>query len=417
MNPYAYYARDLADAAFGPARAALDTIASLFTSPWNPLAPSVFAGSVAASAELFERLTRRYDKPRFGLDCIVAGEKSIPIEQRAVFQRPFCRVLHFARPPEPAPLPKLLIIAPMAGHHATLAREAIEAFLPTHDVFVTDWVDARLVPPAAGHFDVNDYVDYLIAIFRTLGPGVHALGICQASLPLIVATARMEAENEASSPRSVTLMAGPIDTRRNRTVVNRFAERRGTDWFRRHCLVTIPPPHPGTGRVVYPGFLQLCGFLSLNPHRHLQAHVQMFQLLMAGEASSAQRYRRFYDEYFAVMDLTGEFYIQTVDAVFVRHALPRGEFTYRGNRIELSAIRRAGLMTVEGGKDDITGVGQTYAAHELCPNVPAEMRAHHLQDDVGHYGLFNGLQFRHSIAPRIARFICEVDAHAARTRR
>jgi poly(3-hydroxybutyrate) depolymerase len=415
MNPCAYYARDLADAAFGPARAALDTITGLFASPWNPIAPSIFAGSVAASAELFERLTRRYEKPRFGLDCIVFGDNSVPIEQHAVWKRPFCQLLHFAQPP--APLPKLLIVAPMAGHHATLAREAVEAFLPTHDVFVTDWVDARLVPADAGRFDLDDYVDYLIAILRTLGSSVHVLGICQASLPLIVATARMEAENEASSPRSITLMAGPIDTRQNRTVVNRFAEQRGTDWFRRHCLVTIPPPHPGAGREVYPGFLQLCGFLSINPHRHVQAHAQMFQMLMAGEASSAERYRRFYDEYFAVMDLTGEFYIQTVDAVFVRHALPRGEFTYRGDRIDLRAIRRAALMTVEGGKDDITGLGQTYAAHELCANVPADMRAHHFQDDVGHYGLFNGLQFRRNIAPAIARFTCKVDEHAGRWRR
>jgi poly(3-hydroxybutyrate) depolymerase len=304
----------------------------------------------------------------------------------------------------------------MSGHYATLLRGTVETFLPTHEVFITDWVDARLVPVSAGSFDLDDYVDYVIAMLRFLGPDVHVMAVCQPSVPVIAAIARMEAEDDPKAPRSMTLMGGPIDTRVSPTQVNVLAEKRGIDWFRRHCIVKVPLPNPGFLRDVYPGFLQLAGFMAMNIDRHLEAHGEMFKHLVEGDGDSAEKHRDFYDEYLAVMDLTAEFYLQTVDTVFVKHQLPKGEMMHRGKPVDLTAIRRVGLMTVEGEKDDISGVGQTEAAHRLCPNIPDERRAHWMQPKVGHYGVFNGSRFRREIAPRIADFIasCESDGTVAR---
>jgi poly(3-hydroxybutyrate) depolymerase len=314
------------------------------------------------------------------------------------------------------PQPKVLIVAPMSGHYATLLRGTVEAFLPNHDVYVTDWVDARMVPLAAGHFDLDDYVDYVIDMLHWLGGDTHVVAVCQPSVPVLVATALMEAGNDANAPRSMVLMGGPIDTRRNPTAVNILAEERGTEWFRRNVITTVPFPHPGVMRDVYPGFLQLHGFVSMNLDRHIDAHKRLFFQLVEGDGDSVLKHREFYDEYLAVMDLTAEFYLQTVEAVFVKHALPKGEMTHRGRLVDPSAIRHAALLTVEGEHDDISGVGQTEAAHNLCVNIPPERRAHYLQLGVGHYGVFNGSRFRSETMPRIADFILTNNA-PARVRR
>jgi len=284
-------------------------------------------------------------------------------------------------------------------------RGTVEAFLPNHDVFITDWADARTVPLAEGRFDLDDYIDYVIAILHTLGPGTNVVAVCQPSVPVVAAVALMEADGDPNVPNSMVLMGGPIDTRVNPTVVNALAEKRGTDWFRSRVITKVPFPNPGFMRDVYPGFLQLNGFVSMNLDRHIEAHKQLFLHLVRGDGDSAQMHKEFYDEYLAVMDLAAEFYLQTVETVFVRHALPKGEMTHRGRPVDLSRIKRVALLTVEGEHDDISGVGQTEAAHRLCVNIPADRQAHWLQPGVGHYGVFNGSRFRSEIAPRIADFV------------
>jgi poly(3-hydroxybutyrate) depolymerase len=359
-------------------------------------------------------MTRRYGKPVFGLDSITVDGVEHDVLEEIVWTRPFCNLLHFVRPTLAGheAQPKLLIVAPMSGHYATLLRGTVEAFLPTHRVYITDWTDARMAPMAAGLFDLDDYIDYLIEILELLGPGAHTLGVCQPAVPLIAAVALMEAADRPDAPASMTLMGGPIDARRSPTGVNLLAEKRGVEWFRANCLQTVPFPYPGFGRQVYPGYLQLSGFMAMNLDRHVNAHLKMFNHLVSGDGDSAEKHREFYDEYLAVMDLTAEYYMQTIETVFVRHSLPQGEMTHRGASVDLGAIRRCGLMTVEGEKDDISGVGQTEAAHDLCVNIPAAMKAHYLQLGVGHYGVFNGSRFRSQIAPRIAAFHAHIDALA-----
>jgi poly(3-hydroxybutyrate) depolymerase len=411
---YQYQFYEMTHAALAPARAISDAAYLLFRNPFNPFSATPFGKNVAAGAELFERMTRRYGKPVFGLKTTVVDNVAHDVLEEIVWSRPFANLLRFVRPSLPGhqAQPKLLIVAPMSGHYATLLRGTVEAFLPTHQVYITDWADARAVPLALGHFDLDDYVDYLKAMLEHLGPGVHTLGVCQPSVPLIMTAALMEAEKNPCAPATMTLMGGPIDTRRSPTAVNQLAEKRGVEWFRSHCLQTVPFPYPGAGREVYPGYLQLSGFMAMNLDRHVNAHVDMFNHLVKGDGDSAEKHREFYDEYLAVMDLTAEYYMQTIESVFVRHSLPKGEMMHRGARIDLGAIRNCGLMTVEGEKDDISGVGQTQAAHDLCVNIPPAKKVHYLQLGVGHYGVFNGSKFRSQIAPRIGDFHAGVDAMA-----
>lgn len=408
---YAYYVYEAAHAVFGPARAVSDATQLFFKNPANPLTYTPYGRSMAAACEMFERTTRRYGKPAFGFDTTLVGGRRVGVRERIVWEKPFCRLIHFdrdlgaKRPKQPT----MLIVAPMSGHYATLLRGTVEAFLPTHEVYITDWIDARMVPLAMGRFDLDDYIDYVMEMVRTLGPNVHVLGVCQPAVPVIAAVARMEADDEPIVPASMTLMGGPIDTRRSPTEVNKLAEERGTEWFRRNCIVKVPFTQPGFMRSVYPGFLQLSGFMAMNLDRHMIAHLDMFNHLVKDDGDSAEKHRDFYDEYLAVMDLTAEFYLQTVDTVFVKQALPKGTMTHRGKLVDLKAIRRTGLLTVEGENDDISGVGQTQAAHDLCVNIPKELKAHHMQKRVGHYGVFNGSRFRAEIAPRIADFIASID--------
>ena len=403
-----YWLYEMGHAALDPVRAFADATRLYYRNPVNPFAHTTYGKSIAATMELFERVTRRYGRPDWQIESTTIGGERVPVHIDVVWERAFCQLLHFerafSRVPR-RPQPKLLIVAPMSGHYATLLRGTVDAFLHNHDVYITDWRSARMVPLSEGRFDLDDYIDYIISMLHMLGGDVHVIAVCQPSVPVLAAVSLMEANKDPYVPRSMVLMGGPIDTRINSNAVNKLAENRGIDWFRSHVITKVPFPHPGFMRDVYPGFLQLHGFVSMNLDRHIEAHRNLFRHLVKGDGDSAQKHREFYDEYLAVMDLAAEFYLQTVDTVFIRHALPKGEMRHRSHRIDPAQIKRVALMTIEGEHDDISAVGQTEAAQRLCVNIPADNKAHYLQPGVGHYGVFNGSRFRSEIAPRIADFV------------
>jgi len=407
MTPL-YWMYEMGQASLNPVRAVADATRILFQNPINPWSHTQFGKSVAAGCELFERTTRRYGKPEWGLNDTEVNGVRTPVEIHTVWEKPFCRLLHFDRKiarPLSSPQPRVLIVAPMSGHYATLLRGTVEAMLPGHDVYITDWADARMVPLSEGRFDLDDYVDYLIEILQVLGGNVHVMAVCQPAVPVVIAVSVMEAARDPLVPLSMTLMGGPIDTRRNPTAVNKLAEERGIDWFRNNVITKVPFPHPGCMRDVYPGFLQLTGFVSMNLDRHVDAHRRLFSNLVKGDGDKVEKHRDFYDEYLAVMDLTAEYYLQTVDQVFVKHALPKGEMMHRGRLVDPSKVTRVALMTVEGENDDISGIGQTEATHDLCSSIPQARRVHYVQKGVGHYGVFNGSRFKSEIVPRISDFM------------
>lgn len=404
MSYYQLY--EMNHAAIGPLRAAADMTRLYFQNPINPLTHTTFGKSVAAGCEVLERITRRYGKPDFGLKETTVSGVHVPVHEDAVWQRPFCDLIHFERGGTKRPNdPKILIVAPMSGHYASLLRGTVEALLPHAEVFITDWIDARMVPLQEGKFDLDDYIDYIISMLHFLGPDTHVLGVCQPSVPVLAAVAVMEGREDPYVPATMTLMGGPIDTRVAPTAVNDLAMSKGIDWFRRNVIMTVPFPHPGFMRKVYPGFLQLTGFMSMNLDRHMTAHRDFFQHLIEGDGDNAEKHRDFYDEYLAVMDLTAEFYLQTVETVFIDHALPMGTMTHGDTHVDCTKISRTALMTVEGEKDDITGRGQTKAAHALCSGLSDDMKVHYEQPGVGHYGVFNGSRWRSEIAPRVLDFI------------
>jgi len=413
--PY-YHLYELNHAAMGPVRAAADMTRLYFQNPLNPLSHTSYGRSVAAGCEVLERMTRRYGKPEFGIkDTTVSGER-VSVRENVVWSRPFCDLLHFERNSRKGGSdPKVLIVAPMSGHYATLLRGTVEAMLPRTDVYITDWIDARMVPITEGKFDLDDYIDYIISMLHFLGHDTHVIAVCQPSVPVLAAVAVMEGRDDPFAPETMTLMGGPIDTRVNPTAVNDLAMSKGMGWFERNVIMKVPFPHPGFMRDVYPGFLQLGGFMGMNLDRHVTAHREFFQHLVEGDGDNAEKHRDFYDEYLAVMDLTAEFYLQTVETVFVEHALPMGKMMHGHAKVDCAAIRNTALLTVEGEKDDITGRGQTKAAHELCINLADDMKVHYEQPNVGHYGVFNGSRFRAEIAPRIIDFIQSNRAGSSRT--
>lgn len=420
MNRFSYQLYEMAHLAVAPARAMADATRMMFKNPVNPMAHTIVGRNIAASAELFERLTRRYGKPEFGLEQVSINGKFYPVRENIVWEKPFCRLVHFQRDiPAATDSPVLLIVAPLSGHYATLLRGTVEAFLPHFDVYITDWTDARLVPLSEGLFDLDDYIDYLIDILHHLKHAagerpVHSIGVCQPSVPLLAAVSLMSENADNAVPASMTLMGGPIDTRRSPTMVNTVAMERGLDWFHRNCIISVPFPYPGVGRHVYPGFFQLSGFMGMNLDKHMNAHLEMFNHLVDGDGDSAEKHREFYDEYLSVMDLDAAYYLQTVETVFIEHALPNGTMKHRDQLVRPSAITATALMTVEGENDDISGVGQTYAAQTLCDNIPDDRRMHHLQKNVGHYGVFNGSRFRKEIVPRIVDFTNKAGKGAVR---
>ncbi|KQX44365.1 MULTISPECIES: polyhydroxyalkanoate depolymerase [Ensifer] len=409
-----YQLYELNHAMMAPWRTAADAMRLAFSNPMNPVSHTYFGRAAAAGLEVFERSTRRYGKPEFGLPETVVDGQSVSIYERIVWRAPFCNLIHFERalPKGRAPDPKVLIVAPMSGHYATLLRGTVEALLPHSEIYITDWIDARMVPLSEGTFDLDDYIDYVIQMLHFLGPDTHVIGVCQPAVPVLAAVALMEAADDPLSPATMTLMGGPIDTRINPTGVNQLAEERSIEWFRDNVIMPVPWPQPGFMRMVYPGFLQLSGFMSMNLDRHLIAHKEFFAHLVKNDGDAAEKHRDFYDEYLAVMDLTAEFYLQTVQVVFMQHALPKGEMMHRGKRVDTTAIKKVALLTVEGENDDISGVGQTKAAQTICTNIPDHMRMHYMQPDVGHYGVFNGSRFRREIAPRIVAFHREHARHA-----
>jgi poly(3-hydroxybutyrate) depolymerase len=401
-----YQLYEMNHAALQPMRAMADATRILYSNPMNPFAQTPWGRSIAGMAELFERTTRRYGKPLFELTSTVVDWRQVQVSEEVAWSSAFCRMLHFKRdlPAGRKPDRKLLIVAPMSGHYATLLRGTVESMLPYAEVYITDWIDARNVPLSAGRFDLDDYIDHVIDMLHELGPDTHVMAVCQPSVPVLAAAAIMESRGDPMAPSTMVLMGGPIDTRINPTGVNKLAEERGIDWFRDNVIMTVPWPNTGFMRQVYPGFLQLSGFMSMNLDRHLTAHKDFFGHLVKNDGDSADKHREFYDEYLAVMDLTAEFYLQTVDTVFVKHLLPKGEMMYRGERVDPTRIRNIALMTVEGENDDISGVGQTKAAQTLCTNIPDDVRVHYMQPAVGHYGVFNGSRYRAEILPRIVDF-------------
>ena len=398
-----YFAHDLSRAFALPIHHWAAMLRSAWTHPFNLAAGLPPVRAFAAAAEMVERATADYPKPAFGLETTVIEGREVQVREQLVHESPFCRLLHFERDVARDD-PRVLIVAPLSGHHATLLRETVRELLPDHDVYITDWVDARVVPVSDGKFDLADYVDLVIAHLRALGPGVHILSVCQPAVPVLIATAVLAEADDPVQPASMVLISGPVDTRVNPSSVNQFARVHSLKSLEAMVVQRIPIGHLGSGRRVYPGILQLWSFMSLDPHLHVDAHVGLFKDLVKGELASADKRRKFYDEYFAVMDLPAEFYLQTVDHVFHRHSLPEGKMLHRGKPVRLDAIRRTALMTVEGGDDDITTPGQTQAAHQLLSSLPDAWKEHHLQPGAGHYGTFSGRRFREQIAPRLRRF-------------
>ncbi|MBX3498150.1 MAG: polyhydroxyalkanoate depolymerase [Alphaproteobacteria bacterium] len=391
-----------------PVRMAADWIEEIYSSPYNPWSETRFGKSMAAGAEIVSRLTRDYGEPDFALTSTVIDGHEVAVNEEILVRKPFCNLVRFRRDLAGLPArqdPKVLVVAPMSGHFATLLRGTVQALLPEHDVHITDWIDAREVPLSLGNFDLDDYVDYVQEFVRYIGPPAHVIAVCQPSVPVMGAASLMAAADDPLQPRSVTLMGGPIDTRLSPTVPNDLATRNSMMWFRQAVISNVPLGFPGVMRRVYPGFLQLSSFITMNLDRHINAHLRQFEHLVRGDGDSAEGHRAFYDEYLAVMDLTAEFYLQTIQVVFKEHQLPRGVWVSRGRPIDPSQITVPALMTVEGELDDISGVGQTRAAHALTPNIAPERHVHYEQPGVGHYGIFNGRKWREQIMPRVRNFI------------
>lgn len=408
-----YHAYEMSHAAISPMRNAARIGQEALSSPLNPFHATYGVRATAAAFEMFISATRRYGKPEFGIDETTIEGKSVPVSEHVVLSLPFCNLIHFRRDGAAVAKrsdPKVLIIAPMSGHYATLLRGTIKAMLPAHEVYVTDWLDARDVPLTAGHFDLDDYTDYLVEMCQYLsgdGEPASVIAVCQPGVPMLVAAALMAQNNDPARPAALILMGSPIDTRCNPKKPNELATSRPLSWFENHVVVTVPWPNQGFMRRVYPGFLQLSGFMSMNLDRHLDAHVEHFQNLISGDGDSASAHRAFYDEYMAVMDLTSEFYLQTIERVFQKNQLAAGTYRYRDQLVDPSVISDIAVMTIEGEKDDITGLGQTQAAHGLLTGLADTEKTHYEQKNVGHYGVFNGSRWRREIQPRIAKFIAE----------
>lgn len=406
-----YHAYEMTHAALTPMRAAARVSQEMVSNPLNLLSESYGNRAVSAALDMFIQATRRYGKPEFGLESILVDGVETPLVEEIVWSKPFCDLLHFRRDSAAAAArrdPKLLIVAPMSGHYATLLRGTVKQMLPEHDVYVTDWVDARQVPLSQGNFDLEDYTDYVTEMVETLardGERVHVLAVCQPGVPVLVSASVMAMDRNPLRPASLILMGSPIDTAQNPKQPNEFAQAHPLSWFEQNVVVRVPWPNAGAMRKVYPGFLQLSGFLSMNYDRHVDAHVSQFQNLVRGDGDSSESHRRFYDEYMAVMDLSGDFYLQTIERVFQKRLLAEGEYLHRGRLVEPGAMTDIALMTIEGEKDDITGLGQTEAAQTLATGLSDAVREHVIVEGVGHYGVFNGSRWRAHTQPKVRDFI------------
>src|SRR5215212_3334578 len=376
--------------------------AGWLNNPANPWGYSSMGPLVSASLEVFAHATAPHGKPEFGIESVHIRGKNVAVHEEILLRKPFGQLKHFYREGHDKG-PRLLIVAPMSGHYATLLRGTVERLLPSFDVYITDWRDAKLVPTSEGRFDLDDYIDYLIEFLELIGKRTgerpHLLAVCQPAVPAFAATALMNQDKNPWRPRTLSMMGGPIDTRKAPTAVNTLATQRPHSWFQNNVIATVPMIYPGAGRKVYPGFLQLAGFMTMNLGSHLISHWEMFKHLVVGDEEGAEPTQQFYEEYRSVCDMTAEFYLQTVDAVFQRHLLPKGELTHRGRRVDPAAIRDVALLAVEGERDDISGIGQTKAALDISTKIPRDLKHYHLAKGVGHYGIFNGSKWRDRIAP------------------
>lgn len=381
-------------------------INDIVTHPSNPFSYTWTGRLASASLETAMRITRRYDKLGFNIDEIEVADGSgvYKVREEVALAKPFCELVHFHTLGH-TDKDKVLLVAPLSGHHATLLKGTVEALLPSHEVYITDWADAREVPLDDGPFSFDCYVSYLIDFIEYLGEDTHVVAICQPTVQALIATAVMAENKNPYTPKSLTLMAGPLDTTKNPTRVNEFAQKRPMGWFKNVAIMEVPGGYPGTGRKVYPGFMQLGGFISMNQQSHMKKHANFFQNLLFGEKEDAERFRAFYDEYMAVLDMPAEFYLETIERIFKNNEVATKTISYQGKVVDFGAIKNTALLTVEGANDDICGLGQTEAAQDICENIPKEMRKHHIQVGAGHYGIFSGSMYRKNIRPIVTEFI------------
>jgi poly(3-hydroxybutyrate) depolymerase len=403
-----YYAYQAYSDLMEPVRAVARMAQGAFNDPSNPLRDTSLFRHMAAGAEMVTRATLTHHRPPYGIERVKLGNREVAVTERAALVTPFGTLLNFKKDSDVVQ-PRVLVVAPLSGHYATLLRGTVETLLPEHDVYISDWHNARDVSLSDGRFGFDEYVDHVIRFLEHLGPGAHVVAVCQPCVQVLTAVALMAESGNKAQPRTMTLMAGPIDCRVNPTEVNNLATGKPIEWFERNLIDTVPQRFKGAGRRVYPGFVQLTAFMSMNMDRHVKAHVELYENIAAGELAKAEATKTFYDEYFAVLDLPAEFYIETVQRVFQEYHLAEGRLVVHGQKVNPKTIRRTALLTVEGEKDDICSVGQTLAAHDLCTGLKPYMRKHHLQPGVGHYGVFNGRRWNTQIYPLVRNLILAHD--------
>lgn len=400
-----YDLHELQRSFLSPLAAFSSTNAQLLTNPYSPWAYTPVSKQLAAGYELLHRIGKDYQKPEWEIPSIEKDGHTIAVQDVIAHRLPFCNLVHFERPEVNKKEPKVLIVAPLSGHHATLLRDTVRTMLVDHDVYITDWIDARMVPLSAGPFHLNDYVRYVEHFLEFLDDDVHVVAVCQPTVPVLAAVSLMSARNSPHVPKSLTLMGGPVDTRESPTQVNRLATTKPYSWFENNLIHRVPARYAGAGRRVYPGFLQHIGFLAMNPDRHMSSHYEFYRHLIKGQDNDAESHRRFYDEYNAVLDMPAEFYLDTIRTVFQEHALPKGTWEVDGELVNPSAIKNTALFTIEGELDDISGLNQTRAAQTLCSNLPESKKKHYTALGSGHYGIFSGRRWRNNIYPLIKDFI------------
>lgn len=387
-----------------------EATSKLFTNPISPLAHTPFAQRIAAGYELMYRLGKDYEKPQFDITSTLINDQSVSIVEEVAETKSFCRLLHFkkdlsAKEFSALKQPTVLLVAPLSGHHSTLLRDTVRGLLPDHDVFITDWTDARMVPLSAGPFHLHDYIYYVQDFIRKLGPDLHVISVCQPTVPVLAAISLMATAKDPKLPKTMTMMGGPIDPRKSPTEVNDLATKKPFSWFENTVIYSVPPTHIGYGRKVYPGFLQHAGFVAMNPRRHAQSHWDFYMHLREGDDASAEEHRKFYDEYNAVLDMPAEYYLETIKIIFQDHDLPLGRWEVEGKLVRPQDIKTVALFTVEGELDDISGAGQTQAAHDMCSGIPKSMKQDFVAPQCGHYGIFSGRRWRETICPKIGEFI------------
>lgn len=382
----------------------------LFSNPISPFAHTPFSQRIAAGYELMFRLGKSYEKPQFNIKSVIVNTKAVDITEKVELQKNFCRLIHFKKVLSDKAIkqldqPKVLLVAPLSGHHSTLLRDTVRTLLAEHDVYLTDWTDARMVPVEKGPFHLHDYIYYIQEFIRHLAPNLNVISVCQPTVPVLAAVSLMASDKDPKLPKTMTMMGGPIDPRKSPTEVNSLAVEKPLSWFENNVVYSVPPNFPGFGRKVYPGFLQHTGFVAMNPSRHAQSHWDFYQHLIKGDDESAEVHRQFYDEYNAVLDLPAEYYLETIQTVFQEFRLPKGTWEVEGKLVRPQDIKTVALFTVEGELDDISGPGQTQAAHDICTGVPANRQQDFVAPDCGHYGIFSGRRWREVVYPKIAEFI------------